>query len=76
MVWNFRSLDIEASACVLSSRYAMLCYAMLELSFPGTFAPGSESSWNFRSHDIRSWICTHTRLRPSPSCNVCFTNAL
>jgi len=22
-------VDIEASACVLSSRYAMLCYAML-----------------------------------------------
>jgi len=29
-------VDIEASACVLSSRYAMLCYAMLIRVYMGT----------------------------------------
>ena len=52
-------------------------YHGMELSLPGTFVPGSESSENFRSlelslprqvtfvRDIRSWICMHTRSRQS-----------
>jgi len=51
-------VDVEASACVLSSRYAMLCYAMLKLI----------SSYEDRVSVIIRW--SH-RCRESPICHVC-----
>ena len=44
-------VDIEASACVLSSRYAteLWNFRSQELSLPGMKVPGMEMSWNFHS---------------------------
>ena len=83
MVWNFRSLELLFLELSLPGAKVL---GFQELSLQGTFAPGNESSKNFRSNpkwlSVATFVHGYVRIglrscgNLHPSFNVCFTKAL